>query len=64
MKVSEYIAALEALKAEHGDLEVTTYMGGVYPAGIPVTAYRLLRTEKYWHELHNESRKGEKVIRV
>lgn len=70
MKISEYIAKLESIKAEHGDLEVETNMGmSRWPVWVPVVAHKLIlgkreRTPRFWMEWDGEERKGEKVVRV
>lgn len=73
MKISEFIERLEAIKAEHGDLEVDTYDGyGVREQHSgPEIAFRkvLSMTEfdaDFWggEEWEDAGCKGEKVCKV
>jgi hypothetical protein len=71
MKISEYIAALETIKAEHGDLEVQTHSGyGRSEARDPKLAYEMVlkgreSSPRFCGEYErDESRRGEKVCRV
>ena len=75
MRISEYIAALETIKAEHGDLEIDTdsYNGARISARPPEIAYRQVlkpRESKpvFWRDFSGHWRlqheRGEKVVRV
>jgi hypothetical protein len=75
MKASEYIKQIEALIAEHGDLEVMTYgmsqmANAAMSAYAPQLAYKAIlnsreRQEKFYSQYCDEpSRKGEKVIKI
>ena len=70
MKISEYIAALESLKLEHGDLKVETQgYNSRAEAPLPKLAYcKLLnkrqRNECFWYDFEDEKYRGEKVVRV
>ena len=67
MKISEYVKLLNAIKKEHGDLEVEAYVGGRITANPPKVAYtRVLKGREskpdFWSNYMEEDRKGEKVI--
>ena len=71
MKISEYVQALEAIEAEHGDLEVETEAPwGRGGARHPEVAFRRILTGRksrpsFWYPLDPSlSEKGEKVVRV
>lgn len=72
MKTTEYIKALEALVALHGDLEVETgQIWGRDTAPIPEIAFKRVLTGReskpdFWSEYSSkaETNKGEEVIRV
>ena len=73
MKVSEMIAALEAFKAEHGDLEVDSYStwSGRYTHQGPVLDYRKVLTGReskpdFWSQYSTKAaiNKGEAVCRL
>ena len=71
MKISDYIAELQTIMAEHGDLEVETlnYSGYRVSASEPDIAFRKIlvgRQSKpdFWWRGEGEDRKGEKVCRV
>jgi len=71
MKLSEYIAKLEVLKGEHGDLDVETDgpFTGRIQAYEPKLAYRaILRgrcaKDRFWRRYWEGNDKGEKVIEV
>ncbi len=75
MRISEYVKILEALRKEHGDIEVHTYMHGGrrIVADAPVVDHLLILNSResvprfasdvrYAHNY--ESRKGLKVVKV
>jgi hypothetical protein len=71
MKISEYIGILQAIAAEHGDLEVDT-LGGFgerRPAAPPRLAYRLILNgrqskPRFWSSYaDHEDYKGQPVCR-
>ena len=75
MNISEFVAELEAIKAEHGDLDVETYdaIGYRKEAWKPEIAYRLIlkgreHSPRFWNAYlpaeERESRKGTKVCKV
>ena len=70
MKISEMIAALEAIREDHGDLEVEKYGPGERaPVFAPTVAYRLTpkpgeTRNRFWNFAYPFERKGEKVCRV
>lgn len=71
MKISEYIASLETIKAEHGDLEIDCYnpYRGRMEARDPVIQYRRIlkpreRRDEFWNTWDGGDRKGDKVVRV
>ena len=69
MKISELIKRLEALKTEHGDLEVTTPSFNGRPIDVnPRIAFQRVnnsrqRLKAYASEIMKDT-KGDKVIRV
>ena len=71
MRISEFIERLEAIREEHGDLEVEKYNGQGYrcPARVPETAYRRIlkgreRAPVFAMDFDGPERRGEKVCRV
>jgi hypothetical protein len=67
MTINEYIAALQALKAEHGDVSVMRNDGGpARNAPVPVIGYLLRNWEHaFFYQPHqSESMMGEKVVRI
>jgi hypothetical protein len=70
MRISEYIGHLEALKSEHGDIEVECdFIWQRKPAPPPAIAYKKIlkpreRKPDFWSEIDSEGQKGEKVVRV
>ena len=69
MTISEYIRELEAIRAEHGELEIETYglSCGRCPASTPTIAYKKIlagrqRRPAFWS--YDLKTKGEKVVRV
>lgn len=71
MKVSEYIQQLEALRAEHGDLDVEAYFqnGDRVPARPPsVKHVKILKGRErkpvFWYSWEGEDCKGPAVICV
>ena len=71
MTISEYIAHLEGMKAQHGDLEVETV--GLHfereTASKPVVAYRKIlgkreRSSKFYSSYDPLDQRGEKVCRI
>jgi hypothetical protein len=71
MKISEYIAELQAIAAEHGDLdvEVNDWRNARVLADSPGIAYRKIlqgRETKpgFWHSGIPTARKGAKVCRL
>ena len=74
MKISEYVTALEAIRTEHGDLEVETdNMDRRFTAPHPTIAYRKVLSKrehcaKFWYDWgaghRHEEKQGEKVVRV
>jgi hypothetical protein len=69
MKLSEYIAKLQKIEKDHGgDLEVEKewwYNRDRIPAPSPEIAFQQLGGSLFWSDLtNNDSRKGEKVVRV
>lgn len=70
MKSSEYRAALKALEAEHGDLEVEkdNYWGRSC-APPPKIDYRKIldkreKKDRFWYDFESIEKRGEKCIRV
>lgn len=71
MKISEYIAKLSEIQAQHGDLEVDEeFITGRRSAQGPVVAYRRImnnrqRRPAFWSEYGDDpASKGQKVVRV
>lgn len=71
MKISEYIDALEAIRREHGDLEVdSNNYYGRDSARAPTTGYRKIlkkrqTREEFWSPYGcDPDQKGEKVVRI
>ena len=67
MTISELVAALEQIKAEHGDLECNSYacLTMLYPAVVyKLCSNECLRYPRFWHPLDGESKRGEKVVRL
>lgn len=71
MRISEYIAALEAIKAEHGDLEVETTGFDLQriAARKPEIEFRKIlsgrnRSPRFWNTWNGDAAKGEMVVRV
>jgi hypothetical protein len=71
MLASEYIAILQALVAEHGDLEVNTlrHNGERTKPPKPALAYCGIlrgreRNARFWQTWDDEELRGEKVIRL
>jgi hypothetical protein len=69
MKATEFIAELQKLIEEHGDLEVDTFdtSFGRRPCRVPRVRNRLIlkgrqRTPALWNELASEDCKGEAVF--
>lgn len=70
MKISEYVAELEKIREEHGDLEVEKEIDRYerITARSPTVAYRMIlrgreRIPRFW--LYEEGdRRGEKVVKV
>jgi hypothetical protein len=71
MILSDYIKALQAIEAEHGDLEVETFFHDWSRRTAPnpgiafakILRHRERRAE-FWHSLHGNEQKGQKVVRV
>jgi hypothetical protein len=72
MKISEYIQLLQAMQAEHGDLQVDCYGNrGRTEAGPPEIAYRKVLSKResrpdFWNDWYtgDQGKKGEKVCRL
>lgn len=70
MKISEYIAELERIKGEVGDVEVETDgYDGVRPASAPRISFKKILTgreskQRFWNTWESEERKGELVCRI
>lgn len=71
MKISEYIVALEAIKAEHGDLEVETTGFDLrrIAARKPEIEFRKIlsgrnRSPRFWNTWDGDAAKGEKVASI
>jgi hypothetical protein len=72
MKISEYIGILQAIAAEHGDLEVETFAGygERLTARPPRLEYRAILTgwergPRFWSpHIDHESKKGEAVCLI
>lgn len=71
MRISEYIAALEAIKAEHGDLEVQkhNFAGHRVQVTGPKIAFTLgpegqESYPRFWSTWNGDAAKGEMVVRV
>lgn len=71
MKISEYIAALESIRSQHGDIEVqkSGTLGDRETAPEPKLAHALTlkgreTKPRFWCGGKDESRKGEPVCRV
>lgn len=74
MKISEYVQLLNAIKDEHGDLEVETNNFNIdrVPQRPPVVDYKAIlkgrernpRFVSRYYGSEREERKGEKVCRV
>jgi hypothetical protein len=71
MKVSEYIAQLQALQNAEGDVEVVAYgfNGGIVPVKAPETKYLRIMTkresvQRVWGAYDGEAQKGEKVVQI
>jgi hypothetical protein len=71
MILSDYIKALQAIEAEHGDLEVETLFPDGSRRTVPnpgiefakILGRRESRAE-FWRSWHGEERKGKRVVRV
>jgi hypothetical protein len=70
MKISEYVAELEKIREEHGDLEVEKTAPGVAMGRVaaegPCVRHRLIlprgeRKPRFWF-YQEDDRKGEKVV--
>lgn len=74
MKASEYLAVLQRLIQEHGDLPMQKWTGalGRHDAQGPVVAFERVEDPKggrppmsgFWHPTDPAWRKGDKVFRV
>jgi hypothetical protein len=74
MNITNYIEKLEALRAEHGDIEVETYgvRGDRVTVADPILAFRKTlgshqRTPAFWSRYdppETRGEKGEKVVRL
>lgn len=69
MKIDQYIAELQKIRASHGtDLEVTTVavLGGVAKAGLPRVEFLHLKRPRTWfvNGSDKDADRGAKVVRV
>jgi hypothetical protein len=71
MTITEYIAKLEAIRAEHGELLVDTFRGsGIRTeAPDPRVAYRKILSPResrpsFWDQTDGLTKKGSKVVQV
>ena len=70
MTITNYIEKLEALRAEHGDIEVETYgvRGDRVTIADPILAFRKIlgsqRTPAFWSRYDPPEMQGEKVVRT
>lgn len=70
MRASDYIRALEAIVAEHGDVEVDTFgLMGRSVANAPKIAFRKIltrvqRRDVFWAPWDPPEQKGDKVIQI
>lgn len=69
MKISEYIAALEAIKKEHGDIRCTRQRNSVVSANGPEARDIMQKSPResitrYWDSFYKEREKIEKVCDI
>jgi hypothetical protein len=69
MKISEYIAELQKLQDEHGDLEVNGYSDRRIVVKNPKIRFVKILSKReschdFWESWDNEDKKGEKVVEI